>query len=146
MPVPLRYPDFEGDEPDLVERLNANLGGLGERMSIRFVEASPETVRAGMPVAGNTQPAGLLHGGASAVLAEQIGSVHAALLAPAGQLPVGIELNCTHHRSATKGEVTATSKVSHLGRTLATFEVQIVDDGGRRICTARLTCMFRPVP
>lgn len=114
-------------------------------MGIRFTEASPERTVATMPVAGNRQPFGLLHGGASAVLAETIGSVHAALVAGSGYMPVGVELSCTHHRSATDGMVTAVCTPLHTGRTMSSFHIAIHDEGGRAVCTARLTCFLRSI-
>ncbi|MFN8126784.1 MAG: hotdog fold thioesterase [Candidatus Nanopelagicales bacterium] len=130
-------------DPDLDAMIRANLGELASSMGVVIDELSPDRVSADMPVAGNRQPYGLLHGGASAVLAETIGSIHAAILAPENTLPVGIELSCTHHRSAREGSVHAESTpVSH-GRTLATFTIAVTDDEGRRCCTARLTCLYR---
>ncbi|AZI59460.1 hotdog fold thioesterase [Nakamurella antarctica] len=106
----------------------------------------PDRVSGTMPVAGNTQPYGLLHGGASAVLAESLGSIHAMALAPAGKLAVGVDLNCTHHRSAREGVVTGTSSVAHAGRSTASLEVVIHNEAGKRICTARLTCNYIDAP
>src|SRR3954470_16019053 len=94
-------------------------GALGERMGIELTEASPERVVATMPVEGNTQPYGLLHGGASCALAETVGSVGAVLHAGPGARAVGIEINATHHRSARSGRVTAVATPLHLGRTVA---------------------------
>lgn len=121
----------------------AEVGGLGERMGVEWLEVTPERVTARMPVAGNTQPFGLLHGGASAVLAESTGSVLANLLAGEGRFAVGIELSCTHHRSAREGYVTATATPISAGRTLVTSEIAVEDEQGRRLCTARLTCFLR---
>lgn len=121
-------------------------GDLGKAMGIEFLEASPERVVGRMPVKGNTQPYGLLHGGASCVLAESIGSTGAVLHAGPGRIAVGIEINATHHRSATGGHVTGVATRTHGGRTLATYDIVITDDEGRRICTARLTCMLRDAP
>lgn len=118
-------------------------GTLADRMGIEFVEASAERVVGRMPVEGNTQPYGLLHGGASVVLAESLGSVGAAIHAGADRIAVGIEINATHHRSATSGHVTGVATRIHGGRTLATYEIEITDDEGRRVCTSRLTCMLR---
>ncbi|GAA2207026.1 hypothetical protein GCM10009850_024840 [Nonomuraea monospora] len=118
-------------------------GTLADRMGIEFLEASPERVVGRMPVEGNTQPYGLLHGGASAVLAETLGSVGAAVHAGPDRIAVGIELNATHHRSATAGYVTGVATRLHGGRTLATYDIAITDEQGRRVCTARLTCMLR---
>lgn len=120
-------------------------GHLGERMGIHIVEASPEKVVGTMPVEGNTQPYGLLHGGASAVLAETLGSVGAMLHGGPSKIAVGVDLNATHHRSLRSGLVTGTATPVHRGRSSATYEVVITDDAsGKRVCTARLTCMLRP--
>lgn len=120
------------------------LGELNERCGIVVTECGPDRIAATMPVTGNRQPYGLLHGGANAVLAEALGSVHATMLAPPGRVAVGVELSCTHHRSATSGLVTGVCTPLHVGRTVSTFEIAIRDDQGRRTCTARLTCMTRP--
>lgn len=112
-------------------------------MGIVLTEASPDRTIATMPVLGNRQPLGLLHGGASALLAETVGSVAASLSAGEGRFAVGIELNISHHRSAVDGTVTATATPVQRGKTLATYEIQIIDDQGRRISTARLTCLLR---
>jgi uncharacterized protein (TIGR00369 family) len=120
-------------------------GHLGDRMGIQVLEASPEKVVGTMPVEGNTQPYGLLHGGASAVLAETLGSVGAMLHGGPGKIAVGVDLNVTHHRSLRSGIVTGTATPVHRGRSSATYEVVITHDAtGKRVCTARLTCMLRP--
>lgn len=121
-------------------------GDLATSMGIEYLEASPERVVGRMPVKGNTQPYGLLHGGASCVLAETLGSVGSALHAGEGRIAVGIEINATHHRAATSGFVTGVATLVHGGRTLATYEIVISDDKDRRVCTARLTCMLRDAP
>ena len=126
--------------------LASGSGELAETMGIEITEASPERLVARMPVAGNRQPYGLLHGGASVVLAETLGSFGAALHAGPERIAVGIEISATHHRSATSGHVTGTATPVSLGRTLATYEIVIVDDEGRRVCTSRLTCLLRDRP
>jgi 1,4-dihydroxy-2-naphthoyl-CoA hydrolase len=121
----------------------ADLGGLGERMGMEWLVTTPDLVSARIPVAGNTQPFGLLHGGASAVLAESVGSVLANLNAGPGRFAVGIELSCSHHRSAREGFVTAVATPLTVGRTLITSHVTVSDDADQPICTARLTCFLR---
>lgn len=116
---------------------------LGTKMGIVVHEATPQRLVATMPVEGNIQPYGLLHGGASCVLAETLGSIGSALHAGPDAIAVGIEINATHHRSATSGLVTGTATPVHLGRTLATYEIVITDEAGKRVCTARLSCMIR---
>jgi uncharacterized protein (TIGR00369 family) len=118
-------------------------GTLASRVGIEFLEAGPDRVVGRMPVEGNTQPYGLLHGGASVVLAETLGSVAAAIHAGPGRIAVGVEINATHHRSARSGHVTGVATKLHAGRTLATYDIEITDEEGRRVCTSRLTCMLR---
>lgn len=120
-------------------------GHLGTRMGVQIVEASPERVVGTMPVEGNTQPYGLLHGGASAVLAETLGSVGSMLHAGSSKIAVGVDLNCTHHRGVRSGLVTGVATPLHRGRSTATYEVVISDEEGRRVCSARLTCVLRDV-
>ena len=122
-------------------------GTLMERMEMSIVEVTPQRVVISMPVAGNTQPYGLLHGGASAVLAETVGSIGSGIHAAAlGKIPVGIELSCTHHRAVRSGIVTAVGTPLSIGRSLATWEIVVTDAEDRRICTSRLTCMLREAP
>ncbi|GAB7073229.1 PaaI family thioesterase [Streptomyces sp. JCM 18897] len=118
-------------------------GHLGTRMGVQILEASADRVVGTMPVEGNTQPYGLLHGGASAVLAETLGSVGAMLHGGPHKLAVGVDLNCTHHRGARSGLVTGVATPVHRGRSSATYEIAITDDQGKRLCSARLTCMLR---
>ncbi|AVV43225.1 hotdog fold thioesterase [Streptomyces sp. ID05-04B] len=120
-------------------------GHLGTRMGVQILEASADRVVATMPVEGNTQPYGLLHGGASAVLAETIGSVGAMLHGGSSKIAVGVDLNCTHHRGARSGLVTGVATPVHRGRSTATYEIVISDEQERRVCTARLTCLLRDV-
>ena len=118
-------------------------GTLPGRMGITVTDASAERVVGTMPVDGNIQPYGLLHGGASCVLAESLGSVGAALQAGPGRFAVGIEISATHHRAVAVGLVTGVATRVHGGRTTATYEIAISDDRGRRVCSARLTCLLR---
>ena len=129
---------------DRLAAFNARRGELAEQMGIVLTSLDPEEVTGTMPVAGNRQPYGLLHGGASAVLAETLGSMHAVIAAGPDATAVGIELNCSHHSSARDGTVYGTSTPLRVGRTLATFEIVIRDADGSRICTSRLTCAIRP--
>lgn len=123
----------------------ASADTLPGRMGIKIVEASPERIVGTMPVAGNTQPYGLLHGGASCVLAETLGSLGAALHAGPGRATLGIEISATHHRGAAHGLVTGVATLLHGGRTLCTYEIVLTDEQNRRTCTARLTCLYRDV-
>ncbi|MGJ3509844.1 hotdog fold thioesterase [Enemella sp. A6] len=114
---------------------------LDTKMGLELTEATPERMVGRMPVEGNTQPVGLWHGGASCVLAETLASIGSYLHGePRGMKAVGTEINATHHRSATEGWVTGTATAIHLGRTTTSYEVVLVDDSGRRLCTARVSC------
>jgi uncharacterized protein (TIGR00369 family) len=126
---------------EVLSRLGA--GTLASRMGITVTAASAEQVTGTMPVDGNVQPYGLLHGGASCVLAESLGSVGAALQAGPGRFAVGIEISATHHRAVAHGVVAGVATRVHGGRTTATYEIVISDDRGRRVCSARLTCLLR---
>jgi uncharacterized protein (TIGR00369 family) len=120
-------------------------GALAMAMGISLTEASPDRVVGTMPVKGNTQPYGLLHGGASCVLAETLGSIGAALHGDRSGRPIalGIDINATHHRAVRDGVVTGVATPVHAGGSTATYEIVISDDSGRRVCTARLTCLLR---
>ncbi len=133
------------DQPDpaLLALIGSTAGTLIERMGIELTEVTPERVVATMPVAGNTQPYGLLHGGASVVLAETLGSIGAALNAGPGRIAVGLDINATHHRAARAGLVTGTATLLSAGRTLVSYDVVVTDEDGKRVCTSRITCLLR---
>ena len=115
---------------------------LDAKMGLEVLELTPERVVGRMPVEGNTQPMGLWHGGASCVLVETLGSIGAAAHARPGRVAVGVDINATHHRSVRSGWVTGTATAIRLGRAVASYEVVLTDDDGRRVCTARLTCQL----
>ena len=119
-------------------------GDLNEKMRVEILEASPERVVGRMPVKGNTQPYGLLHGGASVVLAESLGSVGSAMHGHPDRVAVGVDINATHHRAARDGYVTGVATAVHRGRSSACYEVVITDEKDRRVCTARITCSLLP--
>ena len=130
------------DDIDPVTReiiLRTKGGELCVRMGIEFIELSAEYSVARMPVEGNTQVIGLLHGGAHVVMGESLGSVSSAIHAGAGRYAVGIEINATHSRSATSGWVTGTCRAISLGRSLASHEIIMTDEEGRRLSTVRMT-------
>ncbi len=129
--------------PDML--IESIKGTLIERMDIQITELTAERATATMPVAGNTQPMGLLHGGANVVLAETLGSIAAQMHAGMGRAAVGIEVSATHHGSAREGRVTGVATALHLGRTTASYEIVITNEQGKRLCTARLTCMLLDV-
>ncbi|MGA8112290.1 MAG: PaaI family thioesterase [Actinocatenispora sp.] len=135
-----------------MNRLDANsipgIGPLGpavERTGIDIDVAGPDRVVGRMPVAGNTQSYGMLHGGVSCVLAETLGTMGAALHAGPDRRAVGIEINATHHRSVRDGVVTGTATALHRGRSVASYRIVITDEDDRLVCTARLTCLIRDV-
>jgi uncharacterized protein (TIGR00369 family) len=134
-------PLFPADmDPELVERLIATGGGeLAVKMGIELREISAERSVATMPVAGNRQVVGLLHGGAHVVLAESLGSMSSAIHAGPGRIAVGIEINATHSKSVRDGVVTATCEALILGRSLATHSITIRDEEGNRLSTVRMT-------
>jgi len=125
--------------------IDTAVGALAERMGIELLEASPERVVGTMPVDGNTQPFGLLHGGASCVLAETLGSIGATLHAAgtSGGVALGVEISATHHRVARAGVVTGVATPLYLGRSVVTYDITLSDEDGQRVCTARLTCAVR---
>lgn len=126
---------------EIIERTNG--GELSAKMGVEFLELSAAYSVARMPVEGNTQVIGLLHGGAHVVLGESLGSVSSAIHAGAGRYAVGIEINATHSRSITSGWVTGTCTAISLGRSLATHEIVMTDDDGRRLSTVRMTNFLR---
>lgn len=129
---------------EYVASMPQGMGGLNEKLGVELVEVTPERIVATMPVEGNTQPYGLLHGGASIALAESLGSIGSAIHAHPDRVAVGVDINATHHRSATSGVVTGTATPAHLGRTSATWEIVVTDERGKRLCTSRITCALIP--
>lgn len=122
------------------------LGALAESMGIRLVELTAERAVATMPVDGNTQPLGVVHGGAYVVLAETLGSMAANVSVYPEKVAVGIEVNASHSRSAKAGIVTGTCRAISLGKSLTVHEIAITDEEGRRLSTVRITnfIMERP--
>ena len=130
-----------------VDELNAHRGPMNEHLGVEILEASPSRCVARMPVEPNTQPYGILHGGASVALAATLGSTGSALHAASlGRLALGVGISATHQRSVRSGWVTGTATALSLGGTIASYEVAVTDEAGHRICTARLTCLLRDAP
>jgi 1,4-dihydroxy-2-naphthoyl-CoA hydrolase len=130
-----QHPGTPSDQPWKI-----SLGELDEKMGVHIVEESVHRVVATMPVEGNRQSFGLLHGGASLAVGEAVGSWAAVIYASTlGKTAVGVEVSATHHRSARGGNVTITATPLHLGGTLTTHEVLVTDDAGQRLCTLRIT-------
>ena len=117
-------------------------GALDKKMGIEILEASPQRLVGRMPVEGNTQPVGLLHGGANVVLAESLGSIGTQLHAGPTRRIVGVDINATHHKSATSGYVTGGATAVSLGKTLCVYEIVITNEAGERTCTSRITCLI----
>ena len=117
-------------------------GALDQKMGIKILEAEPGRLVGTMPVEGNTQPMGLLHGGANVVLAESLGSIGTSLHAGPNRKIVGVDINATHHKSATTGFVTGVATAISLGKTLCSWEIVITNEAGERTCTARITCLI----
>jgi len=128
---------------DFLEIIKARgSGALDKKMGIEILEASPNRLVGKMPVEGNTQPIGLLHGGANVVLAESLGSIGTQLHAGPNRKIVGVDINATHHKSATSGFVTGVATAISLGKTMCSYEIVISNDAGERTCTARITCLI----
>jgi uncharacterized protein (TIGR00369 family) len=128
---------------DYLEILKSRgFGALDTKMGIEILAAHPARMVGRMPVAGNTQAVGLLHGGANVVLAESLGSIGTALHAGLDRRIVGVDINATHHKAALNGYVTGVATAISLGKTLCSYEIEITNDAGERTCTARLTCLI----
>jgi 1,4-dihydroxy-2-naphthoyl-CoA hydrolase len=137
-------PLSEVPREDIVRLVNENMrGGLPQKLGIEYLELTGERVVARMPVAGNVQPYGILHGGATAALCETVASVGTALQVPAEKRVTGIELNINHLRAVREGFVTATGTPVHLGRTTAVWDIRVHDDDDRLIAVSRLTLAIR---
>jgi uncharacterized protein (TIGR00369 family) len=118
------------------------IGELDIKMGIEIIEASPQRLVGTMPVVGNRQPIGLLHGGANVVLAESLGSVGTQLHAGPDRRIVGVDINATHHKSATSGIVTGVATAVSLGKTMCCYDIVITNEADERTCTARITCLI----
>ena len=131
-------------DPELFERLVNTAGGeLTRKMGVEYLELSASHSVARMPVEGNRQVVGILHGGAHVVLGESLGSISSAIHAGPGRVAMGIEINATHSRSISSGFVIATCDALVLGRTLATHEIVVRDEDGNRLSTVRMTNILR---
>jgi uncharacterized protein (TIGR00369 family) len=130
------------DRHDIPAEYAEMSGALNSKMGFELLAITPERVVGRMPVAGNTQPYGLWHGGASCVLAETLASMGSHMHGQPNRIAVGVDINATHHRSVTAGWVTGTATALHLGRSVASYDIMITDDADRRVCTARVTCQL----
>ena len=130
-------------EPDYLAIIRERgSGALDKKMGIEVIEASLTRLVATMPVDGNTQPMGILHGGASVVLAESLGSIGTQLHAGENRMIVGIDINATHHKATASGVVTGVATAASIGKTLCCWDIVITNENGDRTCTARITCMI----
>ncbi len=130
-------------DPELQERFSSGGGELTRKVGIELLEISAERTVGRMPVEGNRQVVGILHGGAHVVLGETLGSVAAAVHAGAGRYAVGIDINATHTRSIADGWVTGTCTAISLGKTICVHEIIVTNEAGERLSTVRITNLLR---
>lgn len=133
----------EPAQPEPAQPLDLPPSSLDAKMGLELFEVSPTRTVGRMPVAGNTQPFGYWHGGASCVLAESLASMSALAEVGPGGGAFGVDINATHHAPARRGWVNGVAEALRIGGTLGTWEVVLTDDDGRRLCTARVTCHLR---
>lgn len=130
-------------DPELQERFANGGGELTQKMGIEYLELTAARSVARMPVEGNRQVVGILHGGAHVVLGESLGSLSAAIHAGPGRFAVGIDVNATHTKSVSEGWVTGTCTAISLGRTICVHEIAITNEAGERLSTIRITNLLR---
>ena len=135
----------EGLDPELWDRLVETGGGeLPKRMEIEFLELSAARSVARMPVAGNRQVVGILHGGAHVVLGESLGSISTAIHGGPGRIAMGIDINATHTGSISEGYVVGTCTAISLTRNMAVHEIIVTEEGtDRRLSTIRITNVLK---
>ena len=134
------------ETPEALIAKNPGGGSLGEKMGLDIIELTVDRAVATMPVEGNTQPMGIMHGGAYVVLGESLGSMSASLHAGPGRYVVGVDINATHTASANSGLVTGVCTPLHLGRSITVHEIVITNEAGRRCSTIRITNMILDRP
>ena len=132
-------------DPELQKRFSTGGGELSQKMGIELLEISAERSVARMPVSGNRQVVGILHGGAHVVLGETLGSMSAAVHAGVNRYAVGIDINATHTKSVSEGWVTGTCSAIALGRTICVHEIVMTNDAGDRLSTVRITNLLRDI-
>jgi len=133
-------------EANLQDLNSQSQNGAAEHLGIEITTIGDEYLTATMPVDHRTkQPYGLLHGGASVLLAETVGSFSGTLAAPEGSVCVGLGINASHLRGVTSGIVTATAKPVHIGRKTQVWQIDIVNDLNKAVCSSRLTLAVIPV-
>jgi uncharacterized protein (TIGR00369 family) len=129
--------------PELQERFSTGGGELTRKLGIELLEISATKSVARMPVEGNRQVVGILHGGAHVVLGETLGSMSAAVHGGPGRYAVGIDINATHTKSVSSEWVTGTCTAISLGRTICVHEIVMTNDAGERLSTVRITNLLR---
>ncbi|MCP4159559.1 MAG: hotdog fold thioesterase [Deltaproteobacteria bacterium] len=126
--------------PMTPEQINSMENTIVNHLDIKITEVGDDYIKATMPVDHRThQPMGILHGGASVVLAETLGSIAAHMAGEPGTYSVGLEVNANHVRSVSKGLVTGVGRPVHVGRTTQIWDIKIVDEEGKTVCVSRLT-------
>ena len=135
-------------KPLSIEDLKDSAVNMDKNLGIEFTEIGDDYIIARMPVIEKTkQPYGILHGGASCVLAESLGSTAAALsMDSEKKYPVGIEINANHLSSPTEGFVYAKAMPVHIGGSTSVWNIDITDDAGKRVCYSRFTAMHKNYP
>jgi len=123
---------------ELLDKISASTAS--HHVGIEFLEFGDDYLKARMPVDARTrQPAGILHGGMSVVLAETLGSCAATFAAPPGHRVVGLDINANHLRAVTQGWVTGTARAVHVGRTTQVWQIDIQNEEGQLTCVSRIT-------
>ena len=135
-------------EPITIDQFTGSMVNMDKALGIEVIEIGDDYIVAKMPVTEKTkQPYGILHGGASCVLAESIGSTAAALsMDGSKKYPVGIEINANHISSPTEGFVYAKAVPVHIGGSTSVWNIDITDDAGKRVCYSRFTAMHKSYP
>ncbi|MEM8833087.1 MAG: hotdog fold thioesterase [Pseudomonadota bacterium] len=129
-----------------IETLNGfRNGNMGVHIGMEFTEIGDDFLKGTIPVDERTkQPFGILHGGASCVLAETLGSVASWMcIDPSAKMAVGLEINANHLRPATEGVITGICKPIKIGRTVHVWNIEMFKDDGKMNCTSRLTCVIK---
>ena len=132
---------WHSERPDVLEVMRRDDGTMIEHLGFEMVGIGDDWLKARMPVDHRTvQPQGRLHGGASCVLAETVGSVAANLVIDSDKfLAVGLDINANHIRPAKSGFVYGTATPESLGRTTQVWTIRISDENDRLVCVSRLT-------
>lgn len=128
-------------KPISLERLNAtSKNTMMEHLNIIYTEITENSISATMPVCSYThQPLGMLHGGASVVLAETLGSIAGNFAVDETRYCVGLDINANHLRAMRQGQVIGTAKPIHIGISTQVWQIDITDEQGRLVCVSRLT-------